>query len=136
MHTAYFETAFRVSTPVPAWPQAFAIITAYATTGECWSAELNETADERLRVDLKDRGVLVGRVTGFSPATGHAEPGWAATLDWEAACNIGQAYRQDAVYIVQGDQLSVTFCDARRALVPVGGFRERLVPDGLDPTCP
>jgi hypothetical protein len=136
MHPAYFETAFRVGTPTPAWPEVFAIITAYATTGECWSAEVNEAADERLRADLSVRGVLIGRVTGFSPATGHAEPGWAAALDWVAACDIGLAYRQDAVFIVQGDQLSVTFCDARRALVPVGPFRERLVTENSDHTCP
>ena len=128
LHPAYFDTVFAVATPYPEWPEAFAIITAYATTGETWPEEKNRAADERLRADLLAQGAVLGRVTGFSPSTKHAEPGWAAALDWQAACNVGLAYHQDAVYFVTDDQLWVTHCDERRTLVPVGPFRERLVP--------
>jgi len=38
----------------------------------------------------------------------------------------GRRYRQDAIYYVIGDTLFVSFCDERRALVEVGGFRPRV----------
>ena len=44
----------------------------------------------------------------------------------EEACDLGHQYLQDALYHVRGDQLFVTYCDQKRALVPVGNFRERL----------
>jgi hypothetical protein len=126
MHPAYFETRFRTETPVNDWPTIFAVITAYATTGETWGEEKNRTADALLTSELRARGVWMARLTGYSPRTGHAEPGWAVALPFEAACDLGQKFRQDAFYYVQGDELFVSFCDARRGLTAVGRFRERL----------
>jgi hypothetical protein len=124
LHPAYFETRFRVPYSMPEWPDEFVIISANATTGEQWTAEDNERADEELVVMFE--GLDSWRVTGFSPATGHAEPSWAVELHLDAACDIGLRFRQDAIFHVRGDLLSVTHCDHRRALVPVGGFRERV----------
>lgn len=47
-------------------------------------------------------------------------------MPFDAACDLGLRYRQDATCHVQGDQLSVSLCDDRRGLVAVGAFRERL----------
>ena len=47
-------------------------------------------------------------------------------MPFTEACDLGREYLQDAIYLVQGDQLSVTYCDERRGLVAVGNFRERL----------
>jgi hypothetical protein len=124
MHPAYFETRFRTPTPVPSWPGAFAIVTAYATTGESWSDAENERADLRLEEALADG--WRERITGYSPTTGHAEPGWAVALPFDDACDLGERFRQDAVYLVEADDLFVSYCDGRRALVRVGSFRERL----------
>lgn len=130
---AYFETHFRPSSSVSAWPEEFAVITAYATTGETWSDAQNAAADRALEAELRETGRLPCRLTGFSPSTGHAEPGWAVELSWEAACEIGRRYRQDAVYFVRGDLLYVTCCDLnRRKLIPVGAFRERVHPSSED----
>lgn len=126
MHPAYFETRFRTERPVRSWPDAFVILTACATTGSSWSEETNAAADQRLAGALRARGLDPLRVVGYSPTTGHAEPGWACALDFDEACDLGVAFRQDALYVVRGDTLSVSYCDARRGQVPVGSFRARV----------
>jgi len=128
MHPAYFETQFRTPELVEDWPQEFVIVTAYATTGTQWSSEQNAAADRRLEAELRERGGGLVRVTGFSPTTGHAEPGWAFEMPFEEACDLGMRYLQDALYHVWGDVLSVSHCDERRKRIEVGGFRERLHP--------
>lgn len=126
LHPAYFETQFAVADPAVEFPHEFVIMTAYATTGESWTDQENESADRELEAVLCKTSRLIGRITGFSPSTGHAEPGWAAGIPWQDACDLGLQFRQDAIYVVEGDRLFVTFCDDRRQLVPVGAFRERL----------
>lgn len=133
LHPAYFEARFRTPEHVARWPDRFAIISAHATTGSSWTDEANEEADRRLAAALRERSARAGasgawlqRITGYSPTTGHAEPSWAAPLPFDEACDLGRAFRQDAVYFVRGDELFVSHCDERRALVPVGSFRARL----------
>ena len=46
MNPSYFETHFRLETPISDWPCEFVIITAHATTGESWTAG---NADSPLR---------------------------------------------------------------------------------------
>jgi hypothetical protein len=122
----YFETHFRTPAPIPDWPPEFVIITAHATTGQRWTTAENESADRRLTEELQRRGAWFARITGYSPRTGHAEPGWAVVLPFDEACDLGLRYRQDAIYHVSGDTLSVSSCDGRRKLVTVGPFRERV----------
>lgn len=126
MHPDYFETHFHVQDPVPCWPNEFVIISAFATTGKSWTLEENQAADENLIAKLRKRGCWITRVTGYSPRTGHSEPSWAAEIPLYEACDLGMHFRQDAIYHVLGDVLSVTNCDREGKLVPVGGFRERL----------
>ena len=45
LHTAYFGIRFRGPWPDLVCPGEFAIITAYATTGEVWSDQENDEAD-------------------------------------------------------------------------------------------
>ena len=128
MHPEYFELLFRTEESIPEWPRAFAILSGYATTGEVWSPERNAAADRALWEDVRATGAWYCRITGFSPVTGHAEPGWAVEMPWETACDLGFRYLQDAIFFVDGDALSVTHCaPGKRACVPVGAFRERLV---------
>ncbi len=144
MHPAYFETRFCTPAPVTDWPSQFVIVTAFATTGTTRSAEENERADRELEADLRERAGTaleagragrggagwLQRITGYSPSTGHAEPGWAVDLPFEEACDLGLRFRQDAIYVVRGDDLFVTHCDERRGEVRVGRFRERLDTEG------
>lgn len=121
----YKETQFSA----PDWkdaPDQFAIITAYATTGEDWTDKQNSVADRKLKNTLRIRSEWHPPITGYSPTSGHREPGWAAHVDFAKACDIGMHFKQDAIYYVKKDKLFVSYCDARRALVPVGKFSERL----------
>ncbi len=126
MHPEYFKTRFRVERDVSAWPEGFAIISAFATTGQQWTDAENDAADRRLENELRYAGIWYARITGFSPETGHAEPSWAVEMGFQEACGIGERYRQDAIYYVEGDALYVSYCNAHRALIPVDSFRSRI----------
>ncbi|MBK7595058.1 MAG: hypothetical protein IPJ11_07375 [Gemmatimonadetes bacterium] len=76
----YFDVRFRAESPITHWPTEFIIVTGYATTGEVWPEEQNLEADLRLRRELQEMGRWHVRLTGYSPETGHAEPGWAVLL--------------------------------------------------------
>ena len=125
LHPAYFETYFHHTESWSDMPDEFAIITAFATTGEQWSEAENTAADDALRHNLEQRDVWLRRLTGYSPTSGHEEPGWAVTVDPETACEIGRQFRQDAIYFVKHGTLYVTRCQAV-ALVSVGLFAPRL----------
>jgi len=122
----YFDTHFLNHEKLMNWPSNFAIITAYATTGEKWTDEQNIAADNALKEYLNSNFSWVKRLTGFSPETAHSEPGWAVNAGWQQACEIGMNFKQDAIYFVAGNSLSVSFCDEKRKLVAVGDFSKRL----------
>jgi hypothetical protein len=127
MNEVYFQTVFVAGEPLQDWPDEFAIITGYAPTGEIWTAAQNRMADQRLRDELSRRGVWMKRLTGQSPDGSHSEPGWAAAMPFEDACELGEQLQQVAIYHVSGDHLSVSYCDQRRrGLVSMGAFRERV----------
>lgn len=125
-HPAYFATHFRVAAPMPAWPPAFVIVTAYATTGEQWTDEENRQANAALLRLIERRGVWHHEITGYDPHTGHAEPGWAMALSVEDGAALGREFRQDAIYVVQHDALRVVSCH-KPAQAAVGSFRGRIV---------
>ena len=129
--TIYFESQFHIDARSLQFPERFAIITAYATTGETWTVEENEAADRALAEDLARSGKWHERIIGYSLTTGHAEPGWAVEMDLADACDLGLRYLQDAIYFVSGDELWVSLCAEPRERAFVGGFRERLK-DGAD----
>jgi hypothetical protein len=126
INPVYFETRFRTNQPITDWPSEFVIISAYATTGESWTSHRNEAADHSLASELRTRARWLVRIIGYSPETGHAEPSWAADLPLEEGCEVGRRFRQDAIYHVMNDDLSVTRCTDHGGLVRVGFFRERL----------
>ncbi|MFM7316725.1 MAG: DUF3293 domain-containing protein [bacterium] len=123
----YFETHFKDSGLSGLWPDAFAVITAYQTTGSTWEASANELADARLKAYLESENLPHWRLTGYSPKSGHAEPGWAVVVDFEKACEIGSLFVQDAIYYVNSGDLFVSHCDhSDRKPVRVGPFFDRL----------
>ncbi|MFN6107568.1 MAG: DUF3293 domain-containing protein [Planctomycetaceae bacterium] len=127
----YRETRFRMERPWPSWPQAFAIISAYATSGEVWPEERNQAQDAGLERCLRERGLEPHRITGYSPRTGHAEPGWGAALPLEAARQIGRDFHQHAIYYVDAqDELWIVECETGRPSVPIGQFAPRCDPGG------
>jgi len=126
MHPAYFETLFDAHGFSGDWPTRFAIVTAWATTGTLLSQATNDEADRKLEWELQRRRTWRQRITGYSPTTEHAEPGWAVELPFDEACDLTQMFLQDAIYFVDADQLYVTLCDERRQRILVGEFQCRL----------
>ncbi len=128
MHPAYFETHFDSHGFFGIWPEQFAIVTAWATTGTSKTLAANESANRELRCELQFRGHWHQMVTGYSPTTKHAEPGWAIELPFDEACDLGQKFLQDAICFIAADQLFVSHCDERRQMVLIGKFHQRLIP--------
>ena len=124
----YYQTRFKPDALPTTLPGTFAIITACATTGETWTESETEAANAALRADLERSDHLLGSLTGYSPDTGHAEPGFAASLPFEEACELGLKFKQDAIYYVDSGILHVSYCDERRRLEPVAAFLDRLDP--------
>ena len=122
----YRQTRFKPDDLPTSLPCTFAIITAFATTGETWTDSENQAANAALRAELDSMDRLLGSLTGYSPDTGHAEPGFAASLPFDEACDLGLKFKQDAIYYVESGILHVSYCDHRRRLEPVGTFLERL----------
>ena len=122
----YLNTYFSTEEEINDWPNDFTIITAYATTGEDWSDQQNNTADAALEEKVKERFGWVKRITGYSPQSGHSEPGWAVNSDWSQACYLGVQFKQDAIYFVSSEILTVSYCDERRKKVYVGTFLDRV----------
>jgi hypothetical protein len=125
---AYFETRFRVDAAAgrTKWPECFAILSAWATMGESWSLDRNQLADEQLRAELVQSRAWHVRCTGYSPATGHTEPGWAVDMDCGAACELGRRFLQHAIYYVRSDVLRVVSCLDGRASHPIDRFTARV----------
>lgn len=126
MNPEYFKTRFRTTENQVHFPEEFVIITAYPTTGETWEPSKIEKADQKLEDELRFRKTWILRIEGYSLESGHAEQGWGTTMPIDDACEIGLRYRQDAIFHVKNDLLSVTYCDERRELVNIGSFEERL----------
>lgn len=126
MNPHYAATRFRLSAPAPLWPDAFVILSAYATTGEQWPNEENLAADEELAAELQSFDVWRVRITGYSPETGHAEPSWAADLPVETGREIGRRYRQDAIFVVEDGELGYLHCDGNAVVTWIGRFEERV----------
>ena len=126
MNPIYLATHFSCDVKIDNYPTQFAIITAYATTGENWTDAENSLADNQLKSYLELRSNWIERLTGYSPETGHAEAGWAVAVSWDDACDIGLKFKQDAIYYVANNILTVSYCDERRQHVYVDEFIKRV----------
>ena len=126
MIPAYFETRFRTEEIFEKWPDNFSIITAYATTGQIWSDEANISQDRKLEADLSRLTSELRRITGYSPSSGHAEPGWAVEINLSEAMRIGRDFRQDAIYQIRSGNLWVIGCSEPNEAFFVDRFLARL----------
>jgi len=124
MNPIYLETRFKhdgendpTFNELESLPSEFAIITAYATTGEHWSDATNNEADKQLKTYLDSQFSCVKRITGYSPSTGHAEPGWLVNCSFAQGCDTGLSFKQDAIYWGGTGQLFVSYCGVQRSKV-------------------
>ena len=126
MNPDYFKTRFRTDEKGVQFPDEFVIITAHPTTGEKWKYSRILDAENQLLEELKSRKCWMHSLEGYSPVSGHAEPGWAIVMPLDEARDLGLSYKQDAIFHVRKDLLSVTYCDHRRGLVNIDSFKARL----------
>jgi hypothetical protein len=122
----YAATRFRVTSLPARWPVQFIIISAYATTGQQWPDTDNTEADHDLAAELASLDLWRLRITGYSPDTGHAEPGWAVELPIEQGRKIGRRFEQNAIFVVRADALGYVSCSGDGKTVWFGAFRERV----------
>ena len=126
MNPIYFKTCFRIKEREVVFPEEFVIITAYPTTGEKWDDLRISNAALNLEKELKSRNKWMVGIEGYDPETGHAEEGWGTVMSLDEACDLGRLYLQDAIYHINNDQISVTYCVQKRKLVNFGSFKLKL----------
>ena len=123
----YLGTRFRVDKQPAAWPSSFVIISAWATTGEVWSEDVNRAADEGLARRLSALGVWHHRTTGYDPNSDHAEPSWAVEQPLDDAVELALEFKQLGVFHIVDGELWVCMChDPRAAAQRVALFFDRL----------
>ena len=125
LNPLYATTVFQGVSPEDAWPAAFAIITACDPDGKKTDFAVNQSADLQLAADLRLIGCRHWRVTGGSPDFAHAEPGYAAEMPLTEALHLGRKYRQEAIFWIERDELSIVGCGSELKQ-EVGSWSERL----------
>lgn len=122
-----FASTVFLGDPLPAdWPTSFVIVNAWATTGETWSAERNQAADEALRQALERVGLRHHRLTGASPDLAHQEPSWAVDMSKESADELAEHFLQVAFFAVEQGTLFVVPTGRLEAAVDLGPWAGRL----------
>jgi len=122
-----FASTVFLGDPLPAdWPDSFVIVNAWATTGETWTAERNQAADEALRQTLERVGLRHHRVIGVSPDLVHQEPSWAVDMGKESADELAEHFLQVAFFAVERGTLFVIPTGFPEAAVAIGPWAERV----------
>ena len=121
---AYKSTVFEYQDFPKDWPKDFAILTAYATTGETWTDEQNKDADQKLEAELRKAGHRLHRISGYSSDLKTYEEGWAVAMPLQPAWELAIKYKQIALFYYQNDELLLVYalgysrCDEAVVKVP------------------
>jgi len=105
----YKSTVFQYQDFPADWPKSFAILTAYATTGETWTDEQNKDADQKLEAELRKAGHRLHRISGYSSDLKTYEEGWAVVMDLKTAWDLAVKYKQVALFYYQNDELLLVY---------------------------
>jgi len=105
----YKSTVFQYQDFPADWPKSFAILTAYATTGETWTPEQNVAADQKLEAELRKGGHRIHRISGYSKDLKTHEEGWAVVMDLKTAWDLAVKYKQVALFYYQNDELLLVY---------------------------
>jgi Protein of unknown function (DUF3293) len=106
---AYVSTVFEYEEFPKDWPKEFAILTAYATTGETWTDAQNKEADQKLEAELRNAGHRLHRISGYSSDLKTYEEGWAVVMDLKTAWDLAVKYKQVALFYYQNDELLLVY---------------------------
>jgi hypothetical protein len=88
---------------------------------------MNIAADQSLEAELRSLDVWRLRITGYSPDSGHSEPGWAVELPIEEGRKIGRRFEQDAIFVIRANALGYASCRGGKKVTWFGAFQERLM---------
>jgi len=105
----YKSTVFEYQDFPADWPKSFAILTAYATTGETWTPEQNVAADRQLEAELRKGGHRIHRISGYSKDLKTHEEGWVVVMDLKPAWDLAVKYKQVALFYYQDDELLLVY---------------------------
>ena len=105
----YKSTVFEYQNFPKDWPKSFAILTAYATTGETWTDAQNIAADGQLEAELRKGGHRIHRISGYSKYLDTHEEGWAVVLDLKPAWDLAVKYKQVALFYYQDNELLLVY---------------------------
>jgi len=105
----YKSTVFQYQDFPADWPKSFAILTAYATTGETWTDAQNKDADQKLEAELRKGGYRIHRISGYSQDLKTHEEGWAVVMDLKPAWELAVKYKQVALFYYQNDELLLVY---------------------------
>jgi len=105
----YKSTVFEYQDFPADWPKDFAILTAYATTGETWTPEQNVEADRKLETELRQGGHRIHRISGYSKDHKTHEEGWAVVMDLKPAWGLAVKYKQVALFYYKNDELLLVY---------------------------
>lgn len=112
LNTAYLNAVFEY---IPSGkPNDFWVITAHNPDGEDASSGDNIVSDARLLADIEALNIAHFRIIGLSPDEKHAEPGWGIPCDEATALEIGQRYRQEAVFHFLSGRIDLVDCNTRK----------------------
>lgn len=122
----YLSTVFKASKPTAGWPGRFAIITAWNPDGHMQNQFENERANADLENHFSKLKLNYWKVTGCSPDLLHEEVGFGVEVTLLDALTIGRHYRQEAVFWVEKNQLSVVSC-VWEIEIPIGSWESKII---------
>ena len=123
MKAEYQEVVFTVSGSLTT---NFVVITAYNPYGQLAPPARNQHQDQTLHAVLEGRGFSPVRVIGMSPDQTHQEPSWAIACTEAEAVELGKYFKQEAIYIVEEDRLTLVSCQTLER-VDLGAWSQRLL---------
>lgn len=122
MNPAYKTTVFE--TEQRTYPAEFAIITAHNPEGKTHTVAENDSLSLKLLRDHHAQAFESFRVTGMSPDGAHREAGYGIICSLDAAVQLGRKYKQEAIFQIVYDQLSLIDLKDLKAHA-LGSFKAR-----------
>ncbi len=112
MNPAYADVRFRAELPKGGLPERFCIVTAWNPDGITTDAASNAAATARLIAIVQAESLSHFPVTGGSPDSTHAEPGFGMMVDQARVLSLGREFRQEAVFWIDRGTVHLCPCSA------------------------
>tara|TARA_Y100001933_G_C18763447_1_gene465010 strand:+ start:219 stop:623 length:405 start_codon:yes stop_codon:yes gene_type:complete len=126
MNEKYFDTVFLDAVAANAFPESFAILTAFDPMDQILSQEENTKRNRHLLGILKSQGYYRGTIVGSSEDFTHQEPSLIAEAPKAKAIKLGLEFDQRAIFWINKDRLEIIECATGIAHC-AGSFRKRMI---------